>query len=188
MNLRRIAVILLLVGLLVIAVAASPASGVRNITVRLPKHPTRVYDVRRLDQIQMAVVHHTAGPVTQTPEDIARYHVGPNHICDAGCPGIAYHYMIDRTATTFQVNELETISYHVSGQNTISVGICLIGNYDDIEPTKEQLNAVIRLIRMLNRKLGRALEIAGHRDFANKSCPGEHVDVDWIRQKVYGYA
>ena len=71
MNLRRIAVILLLVGLLVIAVAASPASGVRNITGRLPKHPTRVYDVRRLDQIQMAVVHHTAGPVTHTPEDIA---------------------------------------------------------------------------------------------------------------------
>ena len=84
----------------------------------------------------------------------------------------------------YQVNDLETISYHVSGQNTVSVGICLIGNYDELEPTPQQLKAVVKLIRHLNRKIGRRLDIAGHRDYANKSCPGWNVDVDAIRRKV----
>lgn len=188
MNVRRLVVILLFIILFAVIVAASSPSGIKNITNQLPKHPGRKYQTRSLSQIVRVVIHHTAGPVTQTPEDIARYHTGPNHICDEGCPGIAYHYMIDRNAAVYQVNSLETVSYHVSGQNTASVGICLIGNYDQIEPTEAQMNAVIRVIRSINRKLGRNLEIAGHRDFANKSCPGDHVDVDWIRQKIYGHA
>lgn len=187
MNVRRLAVILLFIILFAVIVAASSPAGIRNITNQLPKHRDRKYQIRALNQIARVVIHHTAGPVSQTSEDIARYHVGPNHICDEGCPGIAYHYMIDRNAAVYQVNHLETVSYHVSGYNTDSVGICLIGNYDQVEPTGAQINAVIRTIRSLNRKLGRNLEIAGHRDFANKSCPGDHVDVDAIRQKIYGY-
>lgn len=182
---RKVAIGLALLALIILLTAAiRPRSWITDLRRRLPVHPDREYDRRRLEQIREVIIHHTAGPVSQTPEDIARYHSGPNHICDQGCPGIAYHFMIDRAAKVYQVNDLETISFHVSGQNTVAVGICLIGNYDELEPTDQQLTAVVRLIRYLNRKLGKELSIAGHRDYANKSCPGLHVDVDAIRDKV----
>ncbi|MEZ4991895.1 MAG: peptidoglycan recognition family protein [Saprospiraceae bacterium] len=181
---RKVAIIIIVVALVIILMAAAPKVWIMDLRSVLPVHPDRVYERRALSQIRQVIIHHTAGPVTQTPEDIARYHTGANHICSAGCPGIAYHYMIDREARVYQVNDLETISYHVSGQNTVSVGICLIGNYDELEPTPQQLAAVVKLIRMLKRKLGVKLEIAGHRDYANKSCPGWNVDVDQIRNKV----
>lgn len=181
---RKVAIILIVVALVIVLLAAAPKVWIKDLRSILPVHPDRSYERRALSQVRQVIIHHTAGPVSQTPQDIARYHTGANHICDAGCPGIAYHFMIDRQARVYQVNDLETISYHVSGQNTVSVGICLIGNYDELEPTAQQLTAVVQLIRKLNRQLGKQLDIAGHRDYANKSCPGWNVDVDWIRNKV----
>ena len=181
---RKAAIIILVLALVLLLTAAAPKVWITDLRPRLPLHPDRDYDRRSLDQIQQVIIHHTAAPASQTIEAIANYHTGPNHICDNGCPGIAYHFMIDRAAKVYQVNDLETISFHVSGQNTVSVGICLIGNYDELEPTPQQLTAVVRVIRYLNRKLNRRLAIAGHRDYANKSCPGWNVDIDTIRAKV----
>ena len=181
---RKWAIIALIVALALVLMAMRPITWIKDLRKKIPHNPDEAYRRRKLNQIQQVIIHHTAGPVSQTPEDIARYHSGPNHICDDGCPGIGYHYMIDRQANVYQVNDLETISYHVSGQNTTSVGICLIGNYDELEPSTQQLKAVARVIRYLNRKLGRKLAIAGHRDYASKSCPGWNVDINEITAKV----
>lgn len=160
---------------------------ISNITFILPKHPTRRYATRRLDQIGIIIIHHTAGPTTQTPKDIATYHTKPgNHICSDGCAGVGYHYMIDRAGQGYQVNSLHTVSYHVAGHNTTAVGICFIGNYDNILPTEKQLQTCKDIIRMINREVGKELPIMGHRDFADKNCPGAHVDVNAISERAYG--
>lgn len=178
-------VVLVILALLVLVSWTNPGpSWIRNLSASLPKHPTKRYNTRSLAQIQQAIIHHTTGPTTQTPKSIADYHVGPNHISNEGIPGIAYHFIIDRAAKVFQTNDLETVSWHVSGQNTRSIGICLIGDYDELAPTTKQMLQLLRLLRYLNRKLGRTLDITGHRDYASKSCPGDLVDTDWIRQQI----
>lgn len=180
-------ILLFVVWVCVFFISRAIRVNIKNIVNKLPRHASRHYNTRSLSQIDTIIVHHTAGPATQTPADIARYHTQPgNHICDAGCPGIGYHYMIDRSGNAYQVNELKTISYHVTNANTRSVGVCLIGNYDNLSPTTAQLKTVESVIKEINRKVGKKLSIAGHRDFANKSCPGAHIDVNEISEKVYG--
>lgn len=148
---------------------------------KLPVHPDRKFERRALSQIDTIVVHHTAGPTTQTPADIARYHSGPgNHICEEGCPGISYHFLLDRAGMVYQVNDLETVSFHVSGANTSSVGISLIGNYSEIQPTKTQLRRLKDTIRFVERQVGRKLNLTAHRDYKSTDCPGDNIILNQI--------
>lgn len=54
---------------------------ITNITDQLPKHSNKVFPRRSKLQIEKIIVHHTAGPENQTPTEVARYHVGKNHVC-----------------------------------------------------------------------------------------------------------
>ena len=143
---------------------------------QLPVHPDRKFSRRALSRIDTIVVHHTEGPVTQTAETIARYHSSPgNHICADGCPGISYHFLIDRSGIVYQVNDLETVSFHVSGANTRSVGISLIGNYNELVPTKTQLQRLKQTIRFVEQKVGKPLILSAHRDYKATDCPGKNM-------------
>jgi N-acetylmuramoyl-L-alanine amidase len=95
--------------------------------------------------------------------------------------------MIDQAGKTYQVNDLEAVSYHVSGANTRSVGICLVGNYEEYPPTDLQYRRVIGLIRYLEAKTGRPLDVIGHKEASGAStrCPGVNVDLESIRSKTY---
>lgn len=136
----------------------------------LTRSTVSTYPTRQLSQIKRIVVHHAAAQ-NQTAVDYARYHVGSN-----GWPGIGYHYVIEKNGRVIQGNPLENISYHVgAGENTPSIGICLSGNFDIEHPTPIQLKRLEQLIKKLRQDLPQALEINGHRDFKNKSCPGDNL-------------
>ena len=146
-----------------------------NISDKLPKKPGAKYRSRDLSQVRQVVVHHTAGPDTQTPEQIAVYHTSPNHICADGCPGIAYHFIITADSIVYQVNPLEAISYHVSGNNTSSIGVCFIGNYEVNEPTEAQINSFKWLMEHIYAELGRTVPIRKHSEFKATACPGQYL-------------
>ena len=101
---KRLVWIVALVLLFVILTGFKSGFRIRNIASSLPKHPDLQYDKRRLDQIDQVIIHHSATPVRASPESIARYHVGPNHISSEGIPGIAYHFLINFSGQVFQVN------------------------------------------------------------------------------------
>ena len=164
--------------------------GIKNITKFLPKHPTKQFDKRSLTVITEAVVHHTGTDSKSTTiESIAKYHVEPgNHICDDGCPGISYHFMIKPNGTIYQVNELETVSYQCGGCNYNTIGICLIGNFNEEVPTEKALKAVAKTIKYVNRRLGRSLAISAHYDHKSTSCPGDNTNMDKIIEMVYPMA
>lgn len=186
---RRIVLVIALALLLLILagwVSTRPAWLIDRRKV-LPTGAGRQYARRSLSDIDQIVIHHSATPADTSIESIARYHIGPNHICADGCPGIAYHFMIGPDGKTYQVNDLEAVSYHVSGANTRSVGICLLGNYEEYPPTDLQYRRVIGLIRYLEAKTGRLLDVIGHKEAsgANTQCPGANVDLELIRSEIY---
>lgn len=150
---------------------------IRIITGLLPKHPTKRFNRRSLSQIEQVVIHHSAGPAQQTPRQIARYHIGSNHVCADGCPGILYHYLIDRSGRAYQVNDLEAITYHAAGQNTRSVGICFIGNYNEYPPTDRQLRSLERIIDQVEKKVKRTLYRTTHQNTCGgcTECPGDYL-------------
>lgn len=136
---------------------------------KLMRSSSLKYATRTLDQITQIVVHHSAS-IGQKAEDYARYHV-----LRRGWAGIGYHYIIEKDGTIIQGNPLTNISYHVGGENTRSVGICLSGHFSKEQPSAAQLRSLKKLVGYLRRKLPQRLTIHGHREFSKTNCPGDEL-------------
>lgn len=152
-------------------------TSLRNIVEELP-HGNLSYSKRSIYSIDKIVIHHSA-TTDGSPEAYANYHVNTR-----GWPGIGYHFVIQKDGQVFQTNYLDTVSYHTSGQNTRSIGICLTGNYDSQQPPAAQMEALINLVRYLAKFLGR-LAIHGHNEFSGKTCPGNNINVQTIENLAY---
>lgn len=154
---------------------------IKDITDNLPRHPTKRYRQRALDTITHAVVHHSA-TAGGTPEAFARYHVR-----DLGWPGIGYHYVIDRKGQVYKCHSAAVVSYHASGANSCSIGVCLVGNLDVQRPTESQRAALVELLQELMSAYHiPAAHVIGHREVpgTRKSCPGTNIDMDSIREAL----
>lgn len=151
---------------------------ITNLIQALTWHPTRKWGKRNLTRIKKIIVHQELGEATI--EEVNRYHIGPNHISQEGCPHFCYHYGIRKNGEVIQANELSSITWHCSGQNTEAIGIMLVGNFNgpgyDLgtsEPTAEQLASLKALTQHLmeNFNLTRQ-DIYGHYHFGKPACPG----------------
>ena len=139
-----------------------------DLVKELPRHPTKRYALRSSKFLRGIVIHHSAG--RGTPQQVARYHVEK-----LGWPGIGYHYMIGSGGTIYKVNNVSTLSYHCAGSNKVSIGVCLIGNFEIEEPTKEQLTALHELVTILRNSTQNKLWVKGHRELTATDCPGHHL-------------
>lgn len=91
---------------------------------------------------------------------------------------IGYHYVIRRDGTIETGRPGDVIGAHVSGHNSNSIGICIVGGVSEKDKrtpennfTQEQFNSLIKLVKKLKVKYDVA-KVCGHRDFnKNKACP-----------------
>ena len=145
---------------------------IENIVDDLEKHPTKTFPLRNLNQIDRLILHHFAG--NGTPYAVAHYHVKPEewingeNVGGRNWPGIGYHYVIAKNGTVYQTNNWNTVSYHVSGQNTNSIGIALEGNFKIEQHEPAQIDSLNKLIPYLRSQFIQPLEVYQHSDFANK--------------------
>lgn len=148
---------------------------------KLPRGSKR-YKTRPIAAISKIVVHHSA-TTSGTPEAFARYHVE-----DRRWPGIGYHYVIDKQGRVYKTNHADVISYHASGINSISLGVCLVGNFDVEQPPAAQWQALVGLLKDLMAAYGvKPHNVIGHREVpAPKSCPGRNIDMDALRREIGG--
>jgi N-acetylmuramoyl-L-alanine amidase len=73
---------------------------------------------------------------------------------------------------------------HAKGANRDSIGICLIGNFNDHMPDSalwwQALDTTKWLMKVFNLK---ATDVYGHREVqANRTCPGQWFDMDKFRK------
>ena len=149
----------LLIAILFYKLVKKPSVAIKDIVDELPKHPTKTFSVRPLQQIDRLILHHFAS--NGTPEAVANYHIN-----NRDWPGIAYHYVIAKDGTIYKTNRHETISYHVAGENYRSIGISLEGNFE-IEPhIPAQINSLNFLIPYLRSQFPQPLEVYQHSDFS----------------------
>ena len=138
-------------------------------TEHLTESLTQHYALRNIDDSLYITIHHTAGPIDQSLESIAKYHVE-----NRGWPAIAYHIAINSDGDINFLNDIERRTYHDSGENTRSIGIVLIGNYQVQEPTE----AMLKSIHLVTEALCKSLKIKGirgHRDTSPTLCPGKYA-------------
>lgn len=137
---------------------------------------------------QGIAVHHTAGPDTQKPDDIAWYHINSR-----GWAGIGYHFLVDKDGKILYVGDLGTGRAHVASHNEKYIGICMIGSFMDGKvPTDKQLQAVHLLCKeFIENEPTRFPNVnnwdmvKGHGDIEDQStsCPGSTHDSWWNKIK-----
>ena len=68
--------------------------------------------------------------------------------------------------------------------NDFGIGICLVGNFDNTQPTPEQMNSLSRLVAHLMRTYRiPADRVVGHGDTGRATeCPGRMMNIAQVRQ------
>ena len=106
-------------------------------------------------------VHHTAGPASQTVQQIQAFHMGPAR----GWNDVGYGYLIRDDGTVYE-GRGRALGAHSPGVNH-QPSVALIGDYSTTPPTDAQRLAVWALADHLE-----AGGLRGHRENTQTSCPG----------------
>ncbi len=162
------------------------------------------------------VIHHTADAVKlTTPEiaeknvqDIYKYHAHNRLRGDIG-----YNFLIDPFGNIYEgrAGGKGVVAAHTDWNNTATVGIALMGNFDVDEPTPAMRRSLTKLVTALameydidpyqERPYFTAIDsdpwlevhehdsIIGHQDAKNTACPGDHVydKIPALKRTVAGY-
>lgn len=145
--------------------------------------------VRPLSQVNYLAIHHTAAPDTQTPQDLANYHINNN-----GWGGIGYHFLIAKDGTVFYVGDISTARANVANLNEQVLGICVIGNFTQgRSPTNEQIDSCHKLCDFFINNYPDLSNVTswdkvrGHKELPGQStaCPGDNWP-SWRIQIVEG--
>lgn len=155
---------------------------------KLPIHKTKRYKTRRLTDIRSIAIHHSL-TLNGSPEAFANYHVSTN-----GWPGIAYAFVVQRDGTVYKCWDPEVVTYHVGNSNKHAIGICMVGDFRSQQPTPEQYQSTIELVRQLRKVIPTAQQVKGHSEYPGyswKACPVINMnkfrdDLDQIPERDEG--
>lgn len=145
-------------------------------------HPTRKWDIRKIDKVDTVVLH--TSDTYATLEQINHYDIGPNHISKKGCPHFTYHFHITYpNGMIYQANRLTDIVWHAKGANTRGIGIALqgkffcfkrTGNFEQyshsslgekqtrVDPSDAQIVSTIQLLDYLKFEVSTITRFLGH--------------------------
>lgn len=150
-----------------------------NIAVLRHRHLEKVpYYLCRKEMISVAnkpnkiIIHHSATPdglVLKDFDAIRRYHKETN-----GWRDIGYHWVIESVDNEYKIlkgRDESDDGAHCIGQNTSSIGICMVGDFTKAEPPEAQYQTLVYLIREIYKRYGK-LPIGSHKQYAATSCPG----------------
>lgn len=125
-------------------------------------------DIFKRGETKLIVVHHTASTRDMTVQEIHELHL------NQGWAGMGYHFYINKNGDVFRGRPEEMIGSHALNYNSSSVGVCLSGNFEEEQPTKEQLTSLAELLKYLKAKYSSA-RIVGHKDLNATACPGKNL-------------
>jgi hypothetical protein len=113
--------------------------------------------------------------------------------------GLAYHFVIGNGTSTgngqIEVGDrwrrqINGGHVHSDYLNNISLGICLVGDFNRDQPTRQQLDACDELIRYLRDRCGKTergtIPVRPHREMNPPrwptDCPGDRFPYSWFRR------
>ncbi len=158
------------------------------------------------------VIHHSAGGnnVTDYTQLVRSYYV--QHTQVNGWDDIAYNYLIAPNGDIYagrdpeknDISQDNVLGAHFCSKNANTMGVCLIGDYQNLEPRDSLLNSLIHLLTWKYTKdtlsptsetkhpynTGSLLKaLCGHRDGCATECPGNRVysKLDSLRTVVLNH-
>ncbi|MDU2064778.1 MAG: peptidoglycan recognition family protein [Sporomusaceae bacterium] len=123
----------------------------------------------------LIVIHH----VGLVDEDVSAAKIHEWHLAN-GWSGIGYHYVIRKNGRIERGRPRDTVGAHAYGFNKTSIGINLVGNFEDVEPKEAQIKTAAKLIAALCNLYNFSPDdtsVVGHRDLNDTLCPGKNLYV-----------
>jgi N-acetylmuramoyl-L-alanine amidase CwlA len=125
---------------------------------------------KRSKILEYIVIHHTASTRDMTVQEIHQLHLNQGE----NWKGIGYHFYIDKQGVIWRGRPEEMSGSHALDYNSVSIGICLSGNFEIEKPTEKQLKSLTELLQHLKQKYGN-VQVVGHRDLNATACPGKNL-------------
>jgi len=121
-----------------------------------------------------------------TPYDVGVTRIRQWHLA-GGYDDIGYHYVIRFDGTIETGRDEDLVGAHEPAINRKSVAICLAGGAENIDGklhdkfniTDKQLASLRVLITQLIGKYGKDVQVVGHNEYSEKSCPTFNVPAWW---------
>lgn len=108
-----------------------------------------------------------------------------DHVHINGWQDIGYHFGIDHDGNIHTLRALSKPGAHTKGQNTDSIGICVLGlNLISVEQKRSLAKLVAYLLDWFNLS---EKDVYGHYQFSTKTCPNFDVDewrVSYLQDEV----
>ena len=121
----------------------------------------------------MIVLHHTGcNDIDASAEQIHGWHLGN------GWAGIGYHYVIRKDGTIERGRPEWAIGSHAYGENSHTIGVHLSGDFQQAEPTSQQVEKCAMLVADICERYGIPIDyehIVGHGELMATSCPGKNL-------------
>jgi hypothetical protein len=141
--------------------------------------PADPAQARKQQEITHITLHHQGEPFPQGKDpvqylrNLQTWSRTTKHWLD-----IPYHYIIDLDGRIYEGRKIEyagdtNTEYDPKGHALIEV----VGNFEEVEPNRKQLDAVVDLMALLAAKYQVPVErIAGHKDHSAQTvCPGANL-------------
>nr|QZM06964.1 peptidoglycan recognition protein 5 [Sepioteuthis lessoniana] len=126
--------------------------------------------------VKYAVVHHSDTPQCTTKSACIRRikNIQNYHMKTRGWDDIGYNFLVGGDGNVYEGRGWDTKGAHVVMYNSVSLGICVIGDYSAATPTTTALNALRSIVNCLRskNKVKYNYLLRGHRDLGSTSCPG----------------
>lgn len=121
----------------------------------------------------MIVIHHTGcNDIDASAEQIHGWHLNQRWA------GIGYHYVVRKDGTIERGRPEWAIGSHAYGENSHTIGIHISGDFEQAEPTVEQVENCAELIADICTRYGIPIDqahIVGHGELMATSCPGRNL-------------
>lgn len=148
--------------------------------------PGQGFSAHRLERI---TIHHTAAVTNEVTSGAERARRHLRYHYSLGWPDLAYHHLIDASGVIYEGRPLEAVGDTATEYDPTGHYLpCLEGDFDVQQPSRPQLDSLVRLVAAVTDDFGLdPATISGHGDRApSTTCPGAAVMgmVDDIRRKV----
>lgn len=170
--------------------AAPAAAPVRDL-VRRARWRARAANPRKMTPASgrwsWITVHHSV--ISSSSDSLGAsldtvFSIQRDHMNNRGYADIGYHFLIDRAGRVIEGRELRWQGAHAGGSNNRgNVGICLLGNFDEEQPSRAALAALDRLVFELQNELRiPRRNVRPHKAWKETQCPGTHL-MPWFTRR-----
>ncbi|KAL0973294.1 hypothetical protein UPYG_G00201550 [Umbra pygmaea] len=128
---------------------------------------------------ERVVIHHTAivhgGEFQECVGQLI--HIQTMHMQDRNFDDIGYNFLIGGDGTVYEGRGWGVVGAHTKGNNHDSLGIALLGNFNNESPSPKALSSVKKILQfgVSQGYLNTRFILLGHRDLGDTLCPGERL-------------